>query len=278
MDAADNGSIFADKKIIEVRLDNASVGTEGAKTLSRYCERVPNDALLIVTCSKVTKDALKAKWLQAIDKIGVVLQVWPLEGADLIRWLQQRLHQRGLTVSPADVAWLASRVEGNLLAAAQEVDKLYMLYGQGSLNATQLHDAVADYARYDVFKLMDSLLAANAKRGLKILSALKADGIAPPIIIWALVRDARILSHLVAALAQGQSLDMALKNQHIWDKRRALMTTAVRRLNSLAIYDILQQCAKADRQSKGQQSGDVWDTLMTLCLHFAAMTVLPTTR
>jgi DNA polymerase-3 subunit delta len=204
--------------------------------------------------------------------------VWPLDGQDLLRWLQQRLQKRGLQTDIDGVKILASRIEGNLLAAAQEIEKLYVLYGSGTVSAQQIAEVVADSSRYDVFKLMDSVLAAKVKRAVKILAGLKVEGTAPPVIVWALLREARTLAKIKHALAQGHSLDMALKSQQVWDKRRQLMTDAVRRLSEHDLNTILIVSAKADRQSKGQQSGDVWETLMSLCLLFAAVHVLPITR
>ena len=126
---ADSLSIFADKKIIDLRLPSGTPGTDGAKALIAYCDRLPEDTLLLITAGKLASGASKSRWLEALDKVGIVIQVWPLEGQDLIRWLQQRMQQRGLNAETDGLRILASRIEGNLLAAAQEIEKLYVLYG-----------------------------------------------------------------------------------------------------------------------------------------------------
>ncbi len=131
--SADSLSIFADKKIIDLRLPSGTPGTEGSKALITYCERLPEDTLLLITAGKLASASLKTRWFQALDKAGCVIQVWPLEGQDLIRWLQQRMQSRGLQAEAEGLRTLAARIEGNLLAAAQEIEKLYVLYGAWTL-------------------------------------------------------------------------------------------------------------------------------------------------
>lgn len=268
--AADSMSIFADKKIIDLRIPSGTPGAEGAKALSNYCDRLPEDTLLLITAGKVAGSSLKSKWLEALDKKGVVIQVWPLEGQDLLRWLEQRMYQRGLSTDTEGLRILASRIEGNLLAAAQEIEKLYVLYGTGKLSSQQIFDVVADSSRYDVFKLMDCVLVANVSRILKVLSGLRSEGIAPPIVLWALTRDARLLIKIKLALSQGQNKDLVFKNNQIWDKRKQLVSNALNRLSDHDLNEVLVLSAKADRQIKGQEEGDVWEILLAICLKFAS--------
>ena len=275
--SADSLSIFADKKIIDLRLPTGTPGTDGAKALIAYCERLPEDTLLLITAGKVASGALKSRWLEALDKIGVVIQVWPLEGQDLIRWLQQRMQLRGLSAETDGLRLLASRIEGNLLAAAQEIEKLYVLYGTRHLSHKQIFDVVADSSRYDVFKLMDSVLSAGVNRIFKILSGLRAEGIAAPVVLWALTREARSLIKIKLALAGGQSRDLVFKNNQIWDKRKQLVSNALNRLSDSDLTGILVLSAKADRQIKGQQSGDAWETLRAICLMFASTRIMGNT-
>ncbi len=265
-------SIFADKKIIDLRLPTGTPGTEGSKALIAYCERLPEDTLLLITAAKMAGASLKSRWFQALDKVGCVIQVWPLEGPDLIRWLQQRLQRRGLQAETEGIKILASRIEGNLLAAAQEIEKLYVLYGAGQLSRQQISDAVADSSRYDVFKLMDSVLAARVGRILKILAGLRAEGVAAPVVLWALTREARVLIKIKLALAQGQNRAMVFKNIQIWDKRQQLVSDALNRLDDSDLNNILVLSAKADRQIKGRQQGEPWETLLDICLMFVAPT------
>ena len=275
--SADSLSIFADKKIIDLRLPSGTPGTEGAKALIAYCDRLPDDTLLLITAGKVASGAFKTRWLEALEKKGVVIQVWPLEGQDLIRWLQQRMLQRGLNAETDGLRILASRIEGNLLAAAQEIEKLYVLYGTGNLSNQQIFDVVADSSRYDVFKLMDSVLSSNVNRIFKVLSGLRAEGIAAPIVLWALTREARVLIKIKLALSQGQNREVVFKNNQIWDKRKQLVSNALNRLSADDLNSILVLSAKADRQIKGQQQGDAWETLLAICLMFASTQIMANT-
>ncbi|MCF7965660.1 MAG: DNA polymerase III subunit delta [Methylobacter tundripaludum] len=268
MESAGSLSIFADKKIIDLRLPTGTPGTDGAKVLIDYCERVPEDTLLLITAAKLAGASLKSRWFQALDKVGCVIQVWPLEGQDLIRWLQQRMQRRGLQAEMEGIKILASRIEGNLLAAAQEIEKLYVLYGAGQLSNQQIFDVVADSSRFDVFKLMDGVLAARVGRILKILSGLRSEGIAAPVVLWAVTREARALIRIKQALAQGQNRALVFKNNQIWDKRQQLVSDALSRLTDGDLNSILVLSAKADRQIKGRQQGEPWETLLDICLMF----------
>ncbi|MDO9142618.1 MAG: DNA polymerase III subunit delta [Methylobacter sp.] len=268
-ESASSLSIFADKKIIDLRWPTGSPGTEGAKALIAYCGHLPEDTVLLITAAKTASSSLKTQWFQALDKVGCVIQVWPLDGHDLIRWLQQRMQRRGLQAETEGIKILASRIEGNLLAAAQEIEKLYVLYGEGFLSNQQIFDVVADSSRFDVFKLMDAALEARTDRLLKILSALKAEGVAAPVVLWALTREARVFIKIKQALAQGQNRALAFKNNQIWDKRRQLVSDVLNRLNDNDLNTIMTLSAKADRQVKGQQSGEAWETLLAVCLLFA---------
>jgi DNA polymerase-3 subunit delta len=274
---ADSYSLFADKKIIDLRLPSGTPGIDGSKALIAYCERLPEDTLLLVTAGKIAGGALKTKWLEALDKKGVVIQVWPLEGSDLIRWLQQRAELRGLHIETEGLRILASRIEGNLLAAAQEIEKLYVLYGAVNLSSQQISEAVADSSRYDVFKLMDSVLGVSVGRILKVLSGLRSEGVATPIVLWALTREARALIKMKLALSQGQNREVVFKNNQIWDKRKQRVSNALSRLSDSDLNNILVLSAKADRQIKGQESGDAWETLLALCLLFASAPVMACT-
>lgn len=268
-------SLFADRKVIDLRLPSGSPGTEGAKILTAYCERLPEDTLLLITTGKLAAASLKTRWFQALERVGVFIQVWPLEGEDLQRWLQQRLERRGIQTDKDGLKLLAARIEGNLLAAAQEIEKLYILYGSGSLDAAKIADAVADSSRYDIFKLTDSLLAGHPGRITKILAGLKDEDIAAPVVLWAITREARLLCKLKQEIAAGKNRDAAMQAQQIWDKRKAMVSHALDRLSEAALHRILVLSAKADREIKGQQQGDPWQSLLQICLLFTPVAGLP---
>ena len=236
---ADAMSIFADKKVIDLRLPSGTPGIDGAKALIAYCERLQEDNLLLITAGKLASASLKTRWFEALDKRGIVIQVWPLDGQDLVNWLQQRLQQRGLSADTDGLRLLASRVEGNLLAAAQEIEKLYVLYGAGRLSLQQILAVVADNSRYDVFKLIDSVLSDKEDRIVKILLGLRGEGVAAPIVLWALTREARSLIKIKWAIAGGQSRDLVYKNNQVWDKRKQLISHVLNRLSDKELTSIL---------------------------------------
>lgn len=266
--AAASISIFGDKKVLDVRVPSANFGNDGAKTLIRYCEKLPINTILLITCGKLNSASMKTRWFEAVDKVGITIQVKQPEGNELLQWLQNRLLLRGLNTDRAGIQLLAERVEGNLLAAAQEIEKLYVLHGNATLTQAQIFDVVADSSRYDVFKLVDTVLAANTNRIFKMLAGLQAEGIAPPVILWGLMREARTLCKVKLELSEGKNRDLIFRNYQIWDKRMGLVEKAVKHLPHNKLFEILTLCAKADRQAKGQEKGDVWETILEVCLLF----------
>lgn len=265
---ADSLSIFADQKLIDLRLPSAKPGHEGGKALVDYCQRLPSDTLLLMTAGKLDAAAQKTQWFQAIDRAGAVVQVWPLQGPDLLSWLHRRTEAKGMQIEQDAVKSLAARIEGNLLAAAQEVEKLFILHGPVKLSKGMIENAVADSARFDVFKLTDALLGGKLNRANKILYGLKAEGVAAPVVLWALSREARILFNVKSELRQGSHQEAVFKKYQIWDKRIPLVHDAVKRLNVIQIQSLLLASAKADAQIKGRLAGNCWDTLFEICSRF----------
>ena len=268
--AADNLSIFADKKIIDIRVPTAKLGIEGSKMITAYCQQPADDTLLIISIAKLTSASLKSRWVKAIEKIGVITQVWSLTGQDLMSWLQQRLSQRGLQLDQTGIKILASRIEGNLLAASQEIEKLYVLYGQGSLTSAQVQAVVADSSRFDVFNLTDAVLSGRINRTIKILHGLRAESVVAPVVLWALTRELRCLLELKTAMNKEQ----VFRKYHVWDKRKQLINKALMRLNLIDLQQAVILSAKADRQIKGQQSGEPWETLLAVCLQLSSVNII----
>lgn len=268
--ATDSVSIFADKKLIDLRIASTKLGVEGSKALIRYCQRLSENTVLLITMPKLSKANLATKCLQALDKAGVIVQVWAIDGADLLRWLTQRAKKRGLQIETEGIKTLASCVEGNLLAAAQEIEKLYVLHGQAKLSENDIAQSVASNARFDVFKLTDCVLADNMPRATTILHSLQAEGVVAPIVLWALTRDTRLLLNIKTAINSGQNKEQVLHQYRLWDKRKQLVSTAVSRIKLKKLSEMLLLGAMADRQIKGQEKGDCWETLLAYCLLYHA--------
>jgi DNA polymerase-3 subunit delta len=264
-EACDSFSLFGEQRILDLRLP-AKPDKTGSAALLRYAERPPDDAILLVSLPKITAADQKARWLQAAEKLGVFVQVWPLEGEKLLRWLDKRLNSKGLLADQSGLRLLAARVEGNLLAAAQEIEKLHILYGQGRLSDEQILKAVADSARYDVFGLAEEVLRGQPGRAYRVLMGLKAEGVAAPVALWALTRELRLVNTLKSELATGASAESLFGKYKLWDKRKAAMELALKRLSRDAIHRALLLSARADRVIKGQEAGDEWDALLGVCM------------
>lgn len=269
--AGDSLSLFAERKLIELRMPTAKPGDAGAKALAAYAERPSPDNLLLIVCGKLEKAQQGSKWFKALEAAGAVIQVWPVEARALPGWIRQRLTARGLRPTPEAVALLAEKVEGNLLAAAQEVEKLMLLYGSGELDGDAVRAAVADSARYDVFELADAALAGDAARCARILDGLRGEGSEPVLILWALVREVRTLALIAAAAAGGAAVDSLLQQHRVWDKRKPLYRAALGRHNVQRWRLLLRRGARLDRVVKGAEPGNPWDELLQLSLLMAGV-------
>ncbi|NJD08852.1 MAG: DNA polymerase III subunit delta [Methylococcaceae bacterium] len=267
MMAADSMSLFGDRRLIDLRLP-AKPDKEGAEALQRYGARPADDTVLVVSLPRLTAAEQKAKWFQALDAAGVFIQVWPLEGAQLIGWLDRRLGQRNMLADRSSLAILAARVEGNLLAAAQEIEKLHILYGSSRIDDDMMRKAVADSARYDVYDLAEAAMLGQMVRAHRVLAGLRAEGVAAPVALWALARDIRLVVAVKGHMTAGLSEDMAFARlkEKVFDKRRTGVSKAVQRLSQSQAEQALLACARTDRIIKGAEAGDDWDALLEVCL------------
>lgn len=265
-------SLFAEKKIIDLRIPNGKPGAEGSKTLVAYCNDPPPDTLLLLTLPKIDRQQQNSKWFKALDSLGVVVQVWPVDPQRLPGWIEQRLHAAGIQPSREAVRMLADRVEGNLLAARQEIEKLLLLHGPGSLDADQLAAAVADSARYDVFELVDTALRGEAARCVHILDGLRGEGLAPAVVLWALHREARSMARISADVAKGLSPDHAISRARVFSKRTGLVRRALSHLRTAQWLALLERCHQADSAIKGAGNGAPWLLLEDIVLGMSGQT------
>ncbi len=270
-------SLFGDKKIIELRLPTGKPGDEGARVLRDYAARADEDTLLMVICGKLDSASLRTKWAQALEQTGVVVQAWPIEARQLHDWIQTRMRQHGLQASRDAVSLLVERIEGNLLAAAQEIDKLVLLHGAGRIDAEAVAEAVSDSARYSIYTLVDTALSGRADKTIKIINGLKAEGIEPVLVLWALNREVRSLSSMAAELRKGAAIEAILNQQRVWERRKPLIREALKRHSLGRWYGFLQHGARIDRIIKGAEVGKPWDELLQLGLSIAGSTVLEST-
>jgi DNA polymerase-3 subunit delta len=271
---AGNLSLFAQRRIIDLRIPTGKPGDAGARALREFVVQPPEDTLLLVTAGKLEPAARKSKWVQALEQAGVAVFVWPLAAQELAGWVRARMRKRGLEPDADAVRMLAERVEGNLLACVQEIDKLYLLRGGGPVDAGDIAGLVADHARYDVYTLVDAALAGRAARGVRILNGLQAEGVAPPVVLWALARELRQLAAMAAELGKGQSLGGVLTRYRVWANRKEVVGAALQRLSAATCARLLRHCAAIDRVCKGRAAGNAWDELLQLTLQLAGQPAL----
>ncbi len=266
---ADELSLFAEKKIVDLRLPGGKPGREGSAALVAWCSDLPADTLLLLTLPKLDRSQGGSKWMKALDQAGVVIQIWPPDAARLPRWVEQRMRAAGLVPEPGVAQMLAEQTEGNLLAARQEIEKLRLLHGEGPITQEQLSRAISDSARFDVFGLVDAALAGKAKRSLRILSGLRGEGVALPVVLWALAREIRLLAGLSARVGNGVPPARAMAEARVWKNRQPLVAQGLKRLDLPHWQELLARCQQADAMIKGAAAGDPWLQLEQIVLAMA---------
>lgn len=262
--------LFADLKLIELHIPTGKLGKTGGEMLEKFADRLPEDTVCVVVLPKLEKAQLQAKWFAALQAAG---QVWEAKTVDehaLPAWIEVRLRRLGLTIEADALLLFAAKVEGNLLAAKQEVDKLALLYEAGHcLTPEETEAAVADVARFDVFQLAQAWMTGDAVRVLRLLDGLQDDGDAPVLLLWAVAEDVRTLIRLTAALRQGQNIAQVRNTLRLWGKKQNWAQDAVARIRPERLIDALQQCAAIDRSIKGAGQGDAWAMMRMLLMQLA---------
>jgi len=266
-------SLFGDKKLIELRIPTGKPGKDGGQALQNYAASLSPDNLTIVTLPKLDWATQKAAWVAALQQASVFIDIALVERAQLPGWIGVRLAGQRQSADKQCLDFIADRVEGNLLAAHQEIQKLALLYPEGKLSFEQIHDAVLNVARYDVFKLNEAMLTGDAARLVRMLEGLKGEGEALPLVLWAVAEEIRTLLKLKSGVAQGRQLGMLLKEYRIWGPRERLMEPALRRLTLATLEGALQEAAQIDKMIKGLRAkafaGDAWDAMLQLGLKVA---------
>lgn len=274
---AASGSLFASRRLLELRLDDAKPGDAGSRALTAYAARPADETVLLVLCGKLDGNAQKSRWFAALERAGIAVLVWPLEGRQLAAWIEQRMRGHGLSPGSGVAALLAEQTEGNLLAAAQEIDKLALLYGSGPIDADRLRDVISDSARFNVFGLADAALAGHGARVVRVVEHLRQEASEPALAAWALAREVQLLDQLHQQIAQGQTATSAMTRLRVWDKRRPLLQRALERLRAADCRRLLAACGELDRTIKGLAPGRPWDELQRLALDLAGQRIAAST-
>jgi DNA polymerase III subunit delta len=267
-------SLFSTRRLIEIRLPTGKPGKEGAAVLEKFCADPAPDVLLLVVAAEWSKSH-EAAWVRAIERAGAALVQWPLKPNELSAWIARRLKSRGVEASPDAAALLATRIEGNLLAAAQEVDKLALLKGRGRIDAAEMEALVADSARYDVFRLTDTALQGETAHALHMLQGLRGEGESVvPLLSW-LASQVHALALAAAAQESGGNVAQVLTQARVWDSKQPLFRRALQRGSASHFDRLLSDCARIDRISKGRADGDPWRELERLIVGISAPRALP---
>jgi DNA polymerase-3 subunit delta len=268
-DAA-NLSLFASRRLIELKF-NSTPDVESQRALADLAAKPPADTVLLVT-GELERKSLAAIWVKAFEEHGVLVVTQPVERPALPGWIRARLAQQGVQIDAAATELIADRVEGNLLAAQQEVERIALLMPGATLAAEDVAALVADSARYDVFELSAAAFSGQAARALRILAGVRAEGQEPPLIIWALLQDLRALSRVsLRAAGRGRSLEEVFRTEQVWSTRQGPIKAALGRLDRRSIDALITSVARADRIAKGSLHGDAWVELEGLVARIAGV-------
>ena len=279
--AAQAMSLFADKQLIEIRIPSGKPGKDGSEALQRYAQTLSDDVVTVIQLPRLDRQQQASAWFTALDAAGVTIRIDPIERKALPAWIAQRLAAQGQRVQGGEagqqtLAFFADRVEGNLLAAHQEIQKLALLYPQGELAFEQIESAVLNVARYDVFKLGEAVLAGQVARALRMLDGLQAEGEAAVLVHWTLAEDIRALKRVKDAISAGKPLPMALREARVWGVKERLFERAVPLFTDNALAQLLHAAQVCDGLVKGLKHPDwplePWDGLKRLVLMTAQCT------
>lgn len=266
-------SLFGDKKLIELRIPTGKPGKDGGQALQNYTATLNPDNVTIISLPKLDWATQKAAWVATLQQSAMYIDIPLVERAHLPNWIGVRLAAQQQSADRQSLDFIADRVEGNLLAAHQEIQKLALLHPPGKLSFEQCHDAVLNVARYDVFKLNEAMLVGDTARLVRMMDGLKGEGEALPLVLWAVSEEIRTLLKLKSAASQGRPIPALLKEYRIWGPRERLMEPALRRLSLATLEAALKDAAQVDKMVKGLRakafSGDAWDALLQLGLKVA---------
>jgi DNA polymerase-3 subunit delta len=263
-------SLFGERKLIELRIPNGKPGTEGGKAIEEFCESLPPDAVTIVMLPRLDRAGQSSAWFRALESKGTVVNVFSVDRPRLSEWIGARLARQKQSAKPETLRFLADCVEGNLLAAHQELQKLSLLLPPGELPFEAVREAVMNVARYDAGKLTEAMLSGDRARLARMLEGLRGEGEAPPRVLWLLAEEIRAICRVQDGLSAGRSLNDVCRESRVWgDARQAAVGNAARKFSRTALLSALEHAAAVDRMVKGIVKGDVWDELLQLGLRFA---------
>jgi DNA polymerase-3 subunit delta len=264
--AAGAPSLFTQQKVIDLHLASGRPGKTGAQALVSWCENPVPDTVLVLSFGSWEAASRKAKWSKTIDQAGVVVEVWPLKANELPGWISQRMAAAGLSADQDAIAMLAELVEGNLLAAQQEIDKLAMLRGGENLSAADIEGSVVNSSRFDGFRLAECVLRGEAAECLRVSAGLQRNDVAIQPVSAALYSELALVGGLLEVQQEGGDERTFFSRARVWPMRQGPMKMAARRLTQDQLGKAFRSLATIDMQGKGQAPGNAWRTLDELVM------------
>ena len=258
-------SLFSSQRLIELRLPTAKPGKEGAEVIADYCAQPPGDVALLITGGDWSRQH-GGKWSEAVARAGHLVVAWPVRPDQMAGWVETRLRRKGVQADRDAVQRLVERVEGNLLAAAQEIDKLALLADGKPIDAARMESLVADAARFDVFRLIDAAMNGHGVRVSRMLAGLRAEGEAVPALMGMVVKELLLVAALARVQARGGNLAAEFKAQRVWDSKQATYRRALQRHAAPHWERFVVEAGRIDRIAKGRAAGDAWQVLERLLL------------
>lgn len=274
-----NISLFSSKRLIELRMPDGKPGREGSAALAEYAADPPADNVLIVTTARADKQAQKSKWYTALDKAGVSISIKQIDAASLPGWIKQRVRQQGKSISLSAAEFIAQQVEGNLLAARQEIDKLCLLVTSDCIELDDVTNIIADATRFNVFTLVVSAMSGNLSRTQRMLNSLRSEGVDAAGIYGPLMWELRRLCTIAFQADNGVPLDTVFRQQRVWDDQRKQAIKKVLKLHRLQnLHRLLRKAVLIDRQIKSQDREMAWDSMLSLLFILGGFPLLTDNR
>lgn len=264
-------SLFSARRLVELRLPSGKPGKDGSELIRTFCDNPPGDVVLLITAEEWSRAHQQGKWYEAVARVGVVSVAWAIKPHELPDWIERRLRARGVRADRDAVLGLAERMEGNLLAAAQEIDKLALLSDGQTLDLAALQSLVADAARYDVFRLLEASFSGQPEAVLRMLAGLRGEGEAVAALLPMVIRELQAGTGLARVQASGGNLAAEFKSRGVWEARQAPYKRALARHADPRRWErLLAEASRVDRMAKGRLDGDPWRALERLLLAVAA--------
>lgn len=272
--SGDNMSLFSSNTFTELKINSSGPGKQGSVAICDCIDNLADGDILMISMGKIDKRSQSAKWFKAIDAIGAVVQIWPVEAKQLPNWIAQRFQSQGYSIDRAAADFIAERVEGNLLAARQEVDKLCLLVENPKITLKIAMAAVSDSSRYDVFDLVESAFNGDTERSWRLVNGLKKEGAEPIALFGALMWEFRRVNAISHEVANGQSIMAVMSQYKIWQQRQGAIANVIKRHGHKGLDTLLEHAGKLDQTIKGYRKENVWNEFTSLIMNIAGATKL----